>query len=399
MENETTFDDLMKEFEFEVPGVAPELSEEEKAKQAAEAAAKAAEEEEAKKKQQSADDDEAKKAAEEEAAKKAEEEEAEAARLKAEEEAKKKAEQTPSGESGSFYKNLALKYVENGTWSNNLALEIDGEEVPLEEVEELDEETFFQLEEAVKAQREEERQGKFLEVDGLDERRKNLIEIVKEGGDLGKIFRDEKQVQEYLNPFAGLDLDDEDTQARVYYNALVNFNKLDPDAAKAVVASAKKDLTLDTKVKNFTDQYTARFDKFIEDKKAALIEEKKQEKQRLAEFKKSLTKEYKENFKLKDTLVRKLTSSAVNTVEDGYEIDAIYDQKMQDPAEAAEIILFLNDKEAYLQAKMQETKIKEQKKTRTVVKMMQSGKKPAAGAGAEATKTNVDSEFDFVVQQ
>lgn len=301
----------------------------------------------------------------------------------------------PAGKSGSFYKELALKYMENGTWDKGLAIEDgEGNQVALEDVEDLNEETFFAIQKTIEADREEERKTRFLPIDKLDERRKNLVTIVAEGGDLSEIFKSETQVEQYLNPFSNLDLEDPNVQERVYLNSLMKYNNLEQDVAQEVVNKAKKDLTLDSKVKTFVDNYTKKLDEYVESKKQEVIEDKKKRQQELKEFGKSLNEQYK-NYELSDTLRRKLTNSAVKETENGFEIDAIYEQKMQDPAEAAELILFLNDKEAYLQNKTKGIKTQESKKVMKLIKMIpDKSKKAKEEKGPEA---QVDDEFDFQV--
>jgi len=393
---ETKFEDLMDEFSFIVPGIGDGHEEEEEGKTAEELAAEA----EAKRKAEeaAAGEEEEEETAEEEEETEGgnpkpkegeEEEEEEAAEEEEEEEA-------PTGKSGNFYKNLALKYIKDGTWSKDLALEdAEGNQIPIEELKELNEETFFAIQEQIKADEEEERKKNYLQISTLDDRRKTLVTIISEGGDLKEIFKSEKQVQQYLNPFDGLDLDDEAVQERVYLNSLMQFNKLDQEVAIEVVKKAKKEGALGDKVKTFTEDYTAKFDKFVEGKKEEILKQKQERKNELKEFKKALSEQYK-GYELKDSLVRKLTDMATKETDEGFEIDSVYEKKMQDPIEAAELILFLNDKEAYLASKTKSAKKGEQMKTRKLVKMIPTKQATKAKEGGEQ-EDNVDDEFSFQV--
>lgn len=354
--------------------------------EAAAAAAKAAEEAAAKAAAEEGLTDEEKEAAEKLAAEEAEK----AAAVKA-----KKDTPTPAGKSDSFYTGLAKKYLEQGRWSKELAIEDEeGNQIPIEEVQDLNEETFFQIEEAIRAEEKQKLETDYISVSDLDERKKNLVEIIKSGGELTDVFQTPQQVEQYLNPFGNMDLDDEATQESVYMNALVKYNNLDQKSASALVKQAKEDFSLDEKVKKFVTDYTKQFDTYVEGKKKEVQDRVQEEKKQLAEFRKSLSAEYKE-FGLKDSLAKTLTSAAVTKTEDGFEIDSVYDEKMQDPKEAAELILFLKDKEAYLELKMKETKVSEQKKTRKIVKMMPSQK--AKKQVASDTDDQGRNEFDFAV--
>jgi len=391
----TEMDDLWAEFEIQVED--PQISPEEQARldAEAEAAKKAAEE------QETPEEKEAREKAEAEAAAAASEEEEEEEEETAEEKAAKQKEldeaaaQAAAG-NNSGYKAIALKYIENGTWSPDLAVENeDGTQVPVSELEEISEDVFFQIDEAVKAQKAEENKSKFISIEGVEERRKNIIEIVKEGGDLRQIFTDPKQMQDYINPFSGLDLEDESVQETVYRNALMKHNKLDAGAAQLIVNKAKEDLVLDSKVKEYVDQYTASFDKFVEKKKQEIVDNNKAEKKAQAEFKKSLKEQYK-GMSIDDKLANKLASSAVNKKDGEFEIDSVYAQKMEDSEEAAELILFLTDKEAYLEMKTNQTKLKQQKKFRQTVKIVAGSQKKKVKQQEEEEEES--NEFEIQVK-
>jgi hypothetical protein len=394
----TTMDDLMDEFEFTVDVETPEPNptieidmgtEEDKAKAKAEEETKA---DEAKVAEESKETKEDKKEEEEKPPKKSEVNEEEEAAKQAE--LDEAAEQAKKG-NNSGYKTIALKYIENGEWSEDLSIEgEDGQPVYVKDLEDIDEDTFFQLDKAVKDLKAEENKEKYISLDGVDERRKNIIEIVKAGGDLTQIFNSKEAVEEYINPFSKLDLENEQVQERVYLNALMKHNKLDAETAQTVVEKAKKDLTLDSKVKSYVDQYTESFDKYVAQQKEAILNQKKEEAKAQKEFKKSLTEQYKK-FEIDDALARKLASSAVNKKDGEFEIDTVYANKMENPEEAAELILFLTDKQAYLDFKMKDVKLEESKKTRRLVKIL-----PREKSTTKKVDSNIkqeDNEFEFKV--
>lgn len=388
-EQPTTMDDLMNEFEFEVDAVqTPEETqgitidmgtEEEKFKK------EIPNTEESKEEEGSEGDASSKKDLEVKT---------EESNTVTEEELEEAADNAKKG-NNSGYKNIALKYIEKGTWSEDLAVEdAEGNIVPVSELEDIDEDTFFQIEEAVKAKAKEDNKNKFISIEGIDERRKNILDIVAEGGDLTEIFNSSEEVEDYINPFSKLDLDNEAVQERVYLNALIKYNKLDADVAQTVVDKAKKDLTLDTKVKTYVDQYTANFDKYVISKKEEIIKSKQEELKTQAAFKKSLREQYK-SFDLKPALANRLADSAVNKKDGEFEIDTVYAQKMESPEEAAELILFLTDKKAYLDFKMKDKTIEQHKKTRQTIKLIPREK--VASSKTEEDTKNKNNEFEFEV--
>lgn len=303
--------------------------------------------------------------------------------------------EAPKGQSDSFYAGLAKKYLEKGRWSKDLAIEdAEGNQIPIEEVQDLNEETFFQIEEAVRAEEEEKLKSEYIPVADLDERRKKVIEIVRMGGDLAEIFKTPEQLQTYTNQFEGLDLENPQVQESVFKSALIQYQGLDAESAQVLVDKAKADFTLDQKAKDFVDRYNKKFDEFVEKKTQEIKQRQEEERKNLAEFKKELSNQYKE-YGLKDSLIRSLTSAAVTKKDEGFEIDSVYEEKMQDPKEAAELVLFLKDKEAYLEMKMKDTKVGEQKKTRKVVKMIPSKKTSSSKATEDTTE---EDEFSFSVE-
>lgn len=326
--------------------------------------------------------------------------EAKEARLLAEKEdeeeaIRKKAEQAGGG--SDFYKKLALKYIEKKKWADDLAVEdADGNAILVKDLEDIDEDTFFQIEEAIEAEDKASKEGKSLNLEGIDDRRKTLMDIIHAGGDLKEIFSSDKVLDHYLNPFENLDLEDEQTQANIYYNALIKHNKLDDDSAKTIVEKAKKDLTLDTKVKSFVEDYTSKHDAFVESKKVEIQAKAEEDRKKNVEFKKSLGAEYKA-FNLKDTIIKKLTSLATTQKDGDFEIDSVYATKMEDPKEAAELVLFLTDKEMYLKHKLATGAIQEHKKFRQTIKLAPKGPGSKTPVEPDASTTDTD-EFVMSVK-
>lgn len=313
------------------------------------------------------------------------------------EEKKDKKQESSSTKTSSLYKNVATKFLESGRWPKNLIIETeDGQERSLEDlIETIDEETFFQIEEVLEQEKQEKLSKNSISLDELDERRKILIEIIKNGGALDSIFSSKEQIQEYLNPFQGLDLEDEEVMAQVYFNALVKYNKLDEDAAKAVIDKAKKDLTLDVKVKAFVDKYNESWDKFIESKKQEVEQTKQKEDLDFKNFKKEVTKEVKD-LNIKETIGKKVVEILTEKNKEGeFLVDEIYTKKMEDPKEAIELALFLQNKEAYLEKKLEEFKLQYNKDLRRKIKIASENSDKTKPKETEEKQQN---EFEYKVK-
>ena len=319
---------------------------------------------------------------------------AEVERLRIAEEADKN-KPTPVGKTDSYYKKMALKYIEKGKWDTELAVEgDDGNPVLVSDLETIDEDIFFQIEAAIEEEAVTKRATNFISVEGMEDRRKRIMGLVSEGGDLTEIFRSPEEVDEFINPYGDVDLDNEFVQEKIYLQALIQHNSLDKENAQLIVDKAKKELTLDTKVKTYIENYTAKFDRFVEGKTQQAKEAKKTKLTTEKEFKKSLQAEYK-TLKIEDKLARRLASSANNVIDGEFEIDNIYAKKMEDSKEAAELILFLTDKNAYLEMMTSNVKLKEQKKTRGLIKLIPSGK--TKQKDKTEIKDEEDNDFKFTV--
>ena len=356
-EGEISFEDLANSsFSFEVDNFTPikddgievtltEPTEEELA------AAKALEEEE-KNKTQPTEEELAAQAAAEAAASEEEEEEEEAPK-------------TPAPTAGdASYKNLADRYLEQGLWEDvEVELE-EGKPVKLSEIENLDEETFIEIQKAQKEFRDEDLESKYISKEGLDENGLKLVEILKNGGDIREIFEKPEDIQ---RPFENVDLDNEQTQASILFQQY-RLQGLSETESTNLVKLAKENLTIDDKVQQVVAYHQKRYDDYLVEKQAEQAKAKAEEQTKLKEFKKGVMENLKEGYKLKDTLARKLTNLGVDKTESGeFKIDEIYAKKMEDPKEAAELLFFLSDKEAYL--KMMGAKVKRDTNLGTIRKV------------------------------
>lgn len=253
------------------------------------------------------------------------------------------------------FSDLIKEKLDSGEWEDMLIETPEGEEKLLSELGSIDKDTYKNLEKAIKDQKDEEFKTKYVDIDGLDEVKKRLISIVKNGDlELAKaLFENPESLQE---PFQGYDQDNErhneDVLAWYYQNALGHSQS----ETRALVKSAKEDLSIDDKASRIVNYQRDQFYKNLENREAQILEEKRAEIERIKDYRKSLTSTFK-NEGLSDNLVRKFVDVA--TKQDstgGFEIDDIYDQWMSDPAKAKELIYFMLDKENYLKKATSEVK-------------------------------------------
>jgi hypothetical protein len=249
--------------------------------------------------------------------------------------------------SDSTYLDIVKERLDSGEWDDLVIEDEEGNEVKLSELKDIDKDTFKALEKEIKTQKDTEFKEKYVSVDGLDEVKKRLINIVKEGDlDLAKaLFQNPAALQE---PFQGYDNDNDDHNEDVldwYYQKGLGHSQKE---AAALVRAAKEDLTLDVKAQKIVEYQRNQFYTNLKNREQQIIAEKAREQETIKEYRKNLASELKQEG-LSENLTRKFVDVATKTDNTGnYEIDTIYDEWMSDPKKAKELIYFMLDKDNYL---------------------------------------------------
>jgi|Laugrespbdmm15dd_1035085.scaffolds.fasta_scaffold06041_2 hypothetical protein len=268
------------------------------------------------------------------------------------------------------YFDIIKDRLDSGEWEDVLIETEDGTEKLLSELDSIDKDTFKNLENAIKEQKAEEFKSKYVEIDGLDEVKKRLINIVKSGDlELAKsLFENPESLKE---PFQGYDEDNDAHNTDVlgwYYQKIMGHS---PSEARALVESSKKDLTLDVKAQKIVEYQRQQFYKGLENKEQELIEDQKEEQERIKEYRKGLAQEFKTEG-VSESLTRKFVDVATKKDQNGsFEIDNIYEEWMNDPKKARELIQFMLDKDTYIKKVTSETKKNVQLENLKKIKIVQ----------------------------
>lgn len=268
------------------------------------------------------------------------------------------------------YFDIIKDRLDSGEWEDVLIETEDGTEKLLSELDSIDKDTFKNLENAIKEQKAEEFKSKYVEIDGLDEVKKRLINIVKSGDlELAKsLFENPESLKE---PFQGYDEDNDAHNTDVlawYYQKVMGHSSSE---ARALVESSKKDLTLDVKAQKIVEYQRQQFYKGLENKEQELIEDQKEEQERIKEYRKGLAQEFKVEG-VSESLTRKFVDVATRKDQNGsFEIDNVYEEWMNDPKKARELIQFLLDKDTYIKKVTSETKKNVQLENLKKIKIVQ----------------------------
>lgn len=306
----------------------------------------------------------------------------------------KKEEEIVFNNTDAVYFDIVKDRLDSGEWEDVLIETEDGTEKLLSELDNIDKETFKNLEKAIKDQKSEEFKSKYVEVDGLDEVKKRLINIVKSGDlDLAKaLFENPESLKE---PFQGYDEDNDEHNTDVlawYYQKIMGHSSSE---TRALVESSKKDLTLDAKAQKIVEYQRQQFYKGLENKEQELIESQKQEQERIKEYRKGLAQEFKQEG-VSENLARKFVDVATKKDQNGsFEIDNIYEEWMNDPKKARDLIQFMLDKDTYIKKVTSETKKNVQLENLKKIKIVQDTTKVSRTKQEETTAISPLETLNF----
>jgi hypothetical protein len=223
---------------------------------------------------------------------------------------------------------------------------VDGEEVeiPIDEAI-IDEDTFATLIDEVIQQEKEEASKDKISTNEISDFAKNLIEIDKNGGDIRSLLEAKAQ---YLDPFDGLDMDTVSGQKQALTILMAAQGVKESEIRDWIEVFETKG-TLAEKAFEAKDQVAALLNDAVETRKQQAKDYAEAQKQKLKAYKKSLGENLGSKFELKEVHQKKLVDFMTKLDEKGrYAIDERILEVRSKPDEAADLALFLLDKEEYL---------------------------------------------------
>ncbi len=267
----------------------------------------------------------------------------------------------------SDYKSIVKTMVANGTW------------LPVEGIDEMevDKDTFQQIvEEQGKANTNTLLEGK-VSIDTLPDVLKQAIEIAQSGGNPLEVLQANAEMQ---NPFDGLDLDVEQNQVDLLAWRYRKNGLADKDI-EPILNNLKQKGELKGAANVVKEEVDTQYQNYVAKLKQDAIDLKAEEAVALKEYKK-IFKENLTQFELNDSFTRKLVDSVTKKEEDGsLGLDAIYNDIRKDPVKAAELALYLLNKEEYV-AQLSNKKINQAKaETFKTIKLAPKSKAGSTQAG------------------
>lgn len=288
-------------------------------------------------------------------------------------------------EPNNVFANLTKKYIEMGTWQN-ATVEIDGEEVALADIENLNEETFLQIQKSQDTLRDQDLKDKYINKEELDEISLNIVEISKRGGDISNVL---KVKQQYIDPLEHFDLDNEQHQ-EVLVREKYRLQGLAQEDIEAIVERKKQDLTLDTEANQYASRLKASYKKILEDQVEKTKQEEKEKQEKTKTLKKSLRDAISAKGFTNDSTLRALTETGLNGIDE--QIKSI----KEDPEKLADLVLFLNKREEYLKTQLDQSGKSEKDSVLRKLSIIPKQKEDKAGKQQEKKEEKSDLVFKYI---
>lgn len=262
-------------------------------------------------------------------------------------------------------------------------------EVPLDELD-IDAEVFKQIVNGKREQEKEELVKGKVDTKGLSKFTLDLMEVESNGGDITALLQAKEA---YSDPVSKLDLDrPQDQKQAIYLKG--KANGLDDEDIIDLIKGYEASGSLKKKADEAKEVLEKSLEAFTEKKKIEAIEAKVKFEESQKAFRKEVKDRVTSKFQLKESVQSRIVDAATKLDDKGrYQIDDLYYKATQDPEMAAELALFLLDREEFI-AQVSNKKVTEEKlKDARTIKITGSKKAPTS-AGASRTKDRGVISFD-----
>lgn len=277
-----------------------------------------------------------------------------------------------AGPAGVDYKSIVSELISTGVWDEIGSFETEDGEVSFEDMD-IDKETFTALMKHNQDELKTKLTSNSVSTEGISEFTQKLISIEKHGGNVQQALNAFQTIKEPLN---NLDVTDVRGQRAVCYLRLQQQGISGEEASDLIETYERKGV-LEDKAVSFKDQLDTAFDEWMEKQEENAINEDRLYRETLKNYKSTLNDAFKtsKEFELSETHRKKLVDIATKEKEDGsFELDTLIDNHRKNPLDAAELVLFITDKDAYIQSKTKALLDEERKKTLKTINIIPKGK-------------------------
>ena len=270
------------------------------------------------------------------------------------------------------YKSIVQELVEGGVWEPIGAFDTEEGEVPFEDMN-IDKDTFVALMKHNQEELKEKLTANSVSIDGVSEFTKKLISIEKHGGNVQKALQAYQTIKQ---PLESIDINDAKGQRAICYLRLQQ-NGITGEEANDLIDSYELKGVLEDKAIAFKSQLDEAFNNWVTQQEQAAIDEDRKYRESLKTYKASLNEVFKssQEFNISETHRKKLLDIATKEREDGlFELDDLIDNYRRNPVDAAELLLFVTDKEAFIKAKAQKLLDEQNKKVFKTINIIPKSK-------------------------
>ena len=270
------------------------------------------------------------------------------------------------------YKSIVQELVDGGIWEPIGAFDTEEGEVPFEDMN-IDKDTFVALMKHNQEELKEKLTSNSVSIDGVSEFTKKLISIEKHGGNVQKALQAYQTIKQ---PLESIDINDTKGQRAICYLRLQQ-NGITGEEANDLIDSYEIKGILEDKAIAFKSQLDEAFNNWVTQQEQAAIDEDRKYRESLKTYKASLNEVFKSSkeFNISETHRKKLLDIATKEREDGlFELDDLIDNHRRNPVDAAELLLFVTDKEAFIKAKAQKLLDEQNKKVFKTINIIPKSK-------------------------
>lgn len=267
------------------------------------------------------------------------------------------------------YKSVLQDLIQEGILPDIEAFETEDGEVSFEDME-INKDTLLTLIKQTQDGIKEDMKASSVDIEGISDFTKKLINIEKHGGNVQQALETYQQVK---HPIESIDLSDLRGQKAMCYLRL-QAQGIDDTLAKDLIKSYELQGVLEDRALESKEQLDKAFTDSIVQQEAQAIEEEKQFKTALKTYRATLDNVLKDQ-QVTDTHRKKLLDIATKPTESGdFELDTLIENFRKNPIDAADLIMFVTDKDQFIKNKAEVLVKQERVSTLRKISVIPKGK-------------------------
>lgn len=260
---------------------------------------------------------------------------------------------------------------------NDIELMVDDKPIDLSEIK--NEDDLVDILEGLIKTRDEDMMKDKVDTSGMSDLMKRLMEVDRAGGNTSMLIETYQKLQA---PVDGVDLDTKQGQLSVIYHYYKMKGLSDEDIKDNIeMMEAKGDDFIEAKANKFNSVIKEEMDKRIEEEKENAEKRKAEMVEQMKSYKKNIKESIKKSYQVKDGIVAKAVDFVTKPVNKrgNTAIDMAYMEAIKNPEKAADLIMFLMNKEEFLKQKTNKVGMETKKSVINVLRQNKRDNKADTG--------------------